>query len=638
MRARVAWLSWTGALGAACGVRAAAPPSAVIAPAGSSCADASPAASVAEGGATEASAQSCDAIADQVIARKVPLSDADRCRPSDIALAVLRADAHATHIGFVAKDGHGEGVVKDPAFDFLPSAHVSWRGTCLARFDETLAASDRVPPASCLEEATIRWQEEPDPLEETRAAFLGQNPSIVERWAACCKRGHAEACLDRLLPLSGAGSLEASLDAAWVAVRDAPPEPAREARCHLGFADEASGLLVFRCEGALVDTFCGAEPQATVFRYPGKEPGSAGDVWHARREAPGWVSSSAEPWEICGPDRRTLAVVAPTGPRASARCVEGARRALVAGGSAFAQRRVEALEACARDQDPDEGPAIEDGSPVLEDEALAPESRALVHRVLARQRELFGSLRLPPPCRAVGAGCVAGTEPDLLGRNLAKGCGAQVWAVTEQSSSGLSDGLWGTPEGSVLTRVTAGAPFHRPDASMTWHDRYAPAFAIGNTFRAGDVFRKSGDLRRGRPRRERDVIADACKARDPSSWDECDAYAAGGSPAWQSDPAARKRVVEQVNADWPRASRRLARWQRELDRGLRLDPMNGEERRQICEPLLVDACTGDIAEVCAVLDIDDGGLCDGRRLPDGRCEGFRFARLPIEAAVAKPVP
>jgi hypothetical protein len=639
----------------ACGGRSAAAPPAAIAPVAAATApvaslraDASLAGAPADGGTSEASQSSCDGVADQVVARALPLSEAvDRCTPSDIMFAVLRSTVHAGHGGFVAEDGHGEGTVRNPDFDTLPPAHVRWRGTCLARLDETLAPSDRVPPPSCLEEATIREQEEAEPAEEVRAEFLSENASVTERWAACRKRGQAEGCLDKLLPLSGAGPKQESHTAAWLAARDAPPEPAREAHCRLGFADAAMGVLVFRCEGTLVGAVCANDGWSPTFRDLGSDP-RVGAVWHPLREVPELVSSSASPLAMCAPDGKSLAMAALVGPKASVRCVDSARRALKIGRSAFARARVEALEACGRDRDPDQEPAGADAWPGLEDAELAPESRALVHRVLARQRALFGSLRVPPLCRAEGAGCVAGTDAneDIVGRIVSSGCGVQVWAVGELSFGGLGDGYWVDAEGRPLTRVPAGAPFHRPGAGgprrhahAEWlgvlQDADAPAFAIGNTFRAGYVLRNAGQYG-PKTQCEADVIAQACKARDLSALDACFAYAAGGRSPWSDDTAAWSRVAKLIAADWPGASRRLARWQRELDIGLRLDPMNGEEHRQTCEPLLIDPCTGDIAEVCAVLAIDQGLRCDGKRLPDGRCERYRFARLPLEAALARP--
>ena len=95
-------------------------------------------------------------------------------------------------------------------------------------------------------------------------------------------------------------------------------------------------------------------------------------------------------------------------------------------------------------------------------------------------------------------------------------------------------------------------------------------------------------------------------------------------------------MIALVGAEWPRASRRLARWQRELARGLRLSGCSGEETRQTCTPLLVDPCTGDVGEVCLRLSKDEL-RCQGRRLPDGRCELYRFARLPLSPRAAPTV-
>jgi hypothetical protein len=92
--------------------------------------------------------------------------------------------------------------------------------------------------------------------------------------------------------------------------------------------------------------------------------------------------------------------------------------------------------------------------------------------------------------------------------------------------------------------------------------------------------------------------------------------------------AGATRVQALVTREWPRASVRLARWQRELASGARLNARDGEERRQTCTPLFMDACTGDFGEVCAGLERDELS-CDGERLPDGRCRRYHFVRLPL---------
>ena len=88
------------------------------------------------------------------------------------------------------------------------------------------------------------------------------------------------------------------------------------------------------------------------------------------------------------------------------------------------------------------------------------------------------------------------------------------------------------------------------------------------------------------------------------------------------------RVASLIASDWPRASRRLARWQLELASGARLSRAAGEDVRQVCRRLLLDACTGDLAEVCTNPKADDQS-CDGELLPDGGCRQYHFVRLPL---------
>lgn len=93
------------------------------------------------------------------------------------------------------------------------------------------------------------------------------------------------------------------------------------------------------------------------------------------------------------------------------------------------------------------------------------------------------------------------------------------------------------------------------------------------------------------------------------------------------------RVAALIANDWPRASRRMARWHLELASGARLSKPAGETLRQDCTRLLIDACTGDLGEVCTRLGADNPS-CDGELLPDGRCRQYHFVRLPLLPAPA----
>jgi hypothetical protein len=86
---------------------------------------------------------------------------------------------------------------------------------------------------------------------------------------------------------------------------------------------------------------------------------------------------------------------------------------------------------------------------------------------------------------------------------------------------------------------------------------------------------------------------------------------------------------DRAERGWPRASVRLRRWQRELANGARLRLWDGESHREICARLLMDACTGDLGEVCTSRESSDDTFCEGELLPDGRCREYHFARLPL---------
>jgi len=178
----------------------------------------------------------------------------------------------------------------------------------------------------------------------------------------------------------------------------------REGRCRLALIDREAGLVAFRCEGNLVQAVCGSQ-SAAIFKE-----------WIVDRTA------------TCADGGRALVVLANLGAAPSDACVAGARAALGTPKQRFSVAGTAALDACARDLQPPD-PSEDDGAhahALLEEEALLPTSRALIHRVLERQRRLLPPVALPRRCRDVGGPCVADADEDYVGRVVARGCGAKV--------------------------------------------------------------------------------------------------------------------------------------------------------------------------------------------------------------------
>ena len=545
----------------------------------------------------------CAPLAERVVSGAAPLGDlVKRCKNEDVARAALAATVKPDRHGFTTAQRSGGGIAAadlSPWPDF-PPARLTWKGRCLARLEETMPPATPVVPLACLDGA-ILTEQTIEQVEDQRADYLKKTPAILARWNACAARRPAERCLDELLPLSGP---VAHLDrdvAAWIASRDAPSDddPGRQARCALVLADADAGLLAFRCEGSLVDIHCESWANVT-FKY----------------------ADGREQQTTCAGDRKALVVVANVGPAPPPACLATARAALRAARARFPVARVAALRACAPDLDKPHGSdeASSDEEPEEHDH-LPPAARLLIHRVLARQQALFGPLRVPPLCEKLGGAC---TEPEDggLARPLAEGCGTKVWGVQPDGVGGLSDGSWGGGDDRRLLRLPAASLPRQPAFRET-------DVTIGRSVRSGNVF--ANGERYGEPiYNASDVIYDSCVAgkADP---DLCRAYSSGGSPDRDVDAeekGAWRKVAAVVAAAWPRASRRLVRWQRELARGVRLDPTEVELESWDCTPLLLDACTGDLAEVCTGLSRDDASCEDGR-LPDGRCRQYRFTRLPL---------
>ena len=545
----------------------------------------------------------CAPLAERVAAGAAPLGElVKRCENKDVARAALAATVKPDTHGFIAAQKNGAGIAAadlSPWPDF-PPARLTWKGRCLARVEETMPPATPVVPLPCLDGA-ILTEQTIEQSEDQRADYLKKTPALLARWNACAARRPAERCLDELLPLSGSA---AHLDrdvAAWIAFRDTPSDddPARQARCALVLADAEAGLLAFRCEGSLVDIHCESWANVT-FKY----------------------ADERELQTTCADDGKALVVVANVGPAPAPACLSAARAALRAPRARFSEARVAALRACApephKPRRSDEASSDEEPE---EHDHLPPAARLLIHRVLARQQALFGPLRVPPLCEKLGGAC---TKPQDGGfaRLLAEGCDTRVWGVQPGAVGGLGDGRWGGGDDWRLLRLPAASPPRQPAFMET-------DVTIGGSVRSGDVF--ANGERFGEPiYNASDVICDSCVA-GKADHDLCRAYTSGGSPDRDVDAEEKRdwrKVAAVVAAAWPRASRRLARWQRELARGVRLDPIEVELESWDCTPLLLDACTGDVGEVCTGLSRDDTSCEDGR-LPDGRCRQYHFTRLPL---------
>jgi hypothetical protein len=234
-----------------------------------------------------------------------------------------------------------------------------------------------------------------------------------------------------------------------------------------------------------------------------------------------------------------------------------------------------------------------------------------VAAVLRRQRELGGTIKLP-----------------AQSHRIAEGCGFEVYsvAVPERMIDGDD---WRSYRGHPLLRVKAGAHLPSVGGGVDW-EAGAPWFAVGNTLRQGSRLSapKTVETAEKPAPTFGALVADLC-ARRGADRALCATYAAGSQPAPDGNgDRAWRRVRRVVQKDWPAAARRFEELGKALDRGLLLDRGRGETRRQSCQALLVDACSGDIAEVCAVTPDEREAPCPGTRLPDGRCEVVRFARLP----------
>jgi hypothetical protein len=206
---------------------------------------------------------------------------------------------------------------------------------------------------------------------------------------------------------------------------------------------------------------------------------------------------------------------------------------------------------------------------------------------------------------------------------VARGCGNQVWAIQDTGNRGtIGNGRWGGYSHEWhLVRLPAAAEARDSEGSPVYFD---------DTESRGDFFHGYQMDRDEEPHTEADLVEEACVAKQESAV-LCSAYARGYDAfnlvtALSEDD--RKRVAALVASDWPRASRRLARWQLELASGVRVDTSGGKEVERTCTRLLLDACTGDLGEVCTGWQADDPS-CDGELLPGGRCRRYHFVRLPL---------
>ncbi|HEY2899452.1 MAG TPA: hypothetical protein VGL59_02670 [Polyangia bacterium] len=528
-----------------------------------------------------------------------------RCSTADLIRAVEHAAGAVDLSTFARARRHGAGEV----ITWKARHRLRWEGTCVAQIDEAFPAADRLPAPACLVDAFVRDEYDPNELsdvDDDRARFLAEHPPLSDAFAACVGKEPGHVCLERLLPRAGGDRTDGSGRSQWIQQRDngeapAPPQP-REMRCRAVLADGQS--LIVRCEGTLAKSVCNSESTP--------------------------IQVLAKP--RCTSDH-SLVVPVPLGEKPSPACLDAARAALLSSRAALPSTRRRALAICTAPpaNGKTDGPAT---NKAVRDVDLSPSVRGLVAAVLRRQRALAGTITLPGPCARRGGGCVAAAAPGApLVRRIGSGCGFDLWNVSpagDGDSGGDSGGDsndWREFHGLSLLRTKIGAvPANASFASE--RDLGAPWFSVGNTLRQGSHLSAPTPADKAPPTFN-DLAAALCALRGADRA-LCTAYAAGGQPAEPRRASLIerwRRVRSAVQKDWPAAYRRFEARQEALSRGLALDRARGETRRQSCQPLLVDACTGDVAELCAVTPDEREPPCSGQRLPDGRCEVVRFGRL-----------
>jgi hypothetical protein len=544
-----------------------------------------------------------DALVDEVARGAAPLGAlwTHRCGNAEVLRAVMSAQTTPRLTGFVTERRRGSTVVD--SFTSGPK-RVSWQGTCVERIEEAFPGPNQEIPPECLQDAEIVEQTLPPELEDMRADHLLTNPVALRRWRTCRQRIPAETCLDRLLPLKGGGSSGEPGIAGWIKARDIERRGSgalRRKTCRLTLVDPDDGRLAFRCRGTLVDSLCSSRERADQGDSP-------------------LLCSGHEMVEIAKVD-------APP----SADCLESARMALRAPPDLFADARSAALAACSG------------FSPkLIDDQSLDAGNRLFFQRLLARQEALFGPVTLPPRCTDDMRTCVEVEEGHGdLARVIAQGCGNQIWAIEEAGTINVSSstGDWGgVSDDRRLVRLPVAAKVREPNYTVAVGLRAAPAtFYIVDTTNEGNEFDHhyqpdAAEDEETHP--EAELIEEDCVTHQGSE-PLCAAYAWGDRSVEKmgASDADRARVQDLLGRGWPRAFRRLQRWQRELADGARLASYFGQRHHEICARLLIDACTGDLGEVCTSNREDpDGPPCDGELLPDGRCRRYRFARLPLQSA------
>jgi len=564
-----------------------------------------------------APAGGCPSLVDATVAGKAGALTAllARCSAADLIRAVDRA-AGKVDLSRFARDARGGG---GDVISWKARHRVRWTGTCVAQVDEALPAADRLPAAACLVDAWVADEYDPNELSDSdddRARFLADHPALAAAFQSCTGAGgdgsggngasSGERCLDHLLPRSGRQPSDDPDIATWIKLRDAATPRAvplqREMRCHAVLADQHS--FVVRCEGTLAQSVCNSESTP--------------------------IQSVVTP--RCTSDH-SLVVPVSLGEKPSEECLTATRAAVWASPPALAAARRRALAACA----PSTAAGAAGQTAGVRDSELPATARSLIGAVLRRQRELAGPIKLPPPCTKAGVDCPAGASPGgmiaspggVIGRRVAQGCGFDVWSVVVPGDAGVGGDRddWIEWHGQPLVRVKAGhGPVEPP--TIGERDRGAPWFAIGNTLRQGSLL--SAPAAAGKATATFSELAAALCGRRGVDGRLCATYAALGQPPDLASAIADgrwRRMRQAMKRDWPTAYRRFEAQQKALERGLALDRVRGETRRQTCQPLLIDACSGDIGEMCVVTDDERKPPCPQRRLPDGRCPVYRFARL-----------
>jgi hypothetical protein len=492
----------------------------------------------------------------------------------------------------------------DPLCDI--DGQLSWRGKCVGYYSEAISKPDGIPPSDCLVDTFLEQTERGDnDSRPNDLLFSGWRKEEIAEFWQCTKNTEAWVCL----------SSQRSNATARRTVRNM--------YCEIALADRQSLAVV--CAGSLARHMC-SEYNAVFLR----QKKVMVTTWRTPESDPGFVG-------ICAPDGRMIVPVV-LGEQPNRQCVRAVRDALASSRQQFPRLRREALRLCANRRF---GPSIVSDpnwiGPRIEFDDLPSSTRMLITRILERQLHLFGTTRLPEKCEQVGGACVRipyaddTHMPPFAGRPINKDCGVQTWTLNELGEKFNGDGLWSGGSGQRIIRIPTGSPpvalgaVHSSDPSQPWN-------SLENTYVEGDLGNAPDNWSSNRPgSNDHSLLSVASRICVQRGGDVqlCREWITG---TWRasadSENESWRRVGEIVAREFPDLYRWSMRRRSALERGEILDENMGQSIGRKCQALLIDACTGDLAEVCQEA-MPAPVPCPGRLLSDKRCEILYYKWVPL---------